>query len=204
MGLFLALSGVLSGDAAAVKAAIASYAATNQGEFEPRTGTMDDDCIGILQSTAATTTILHPYNFLDWDDLSRHISDELQTPVFSFHIHDGDLWMFIAFKNGEEFTWFNPMCEYWGELEAEEQQRWSGDATAVASLVPGLDPSAIERYFVNWTEEVLENPEKAYEDDEYNIGEDWQLVDFMKRLGFAYPLDDKGEPTGETFFMKVE
>lgn len=60
MGLFLAISGVLSGDGAAVRAAIESYVAANQGKFELRHGTTDDDGIGILQSTATTTTILHP------------------------------------------------------------------------------------------------------------------------------------------------
>ncbi len=48
MGLFLAISGVLSGDTAAVRAAIASYAAANEGEFVLRAATMDDDCVGIL------------------------------------------------------------------------------------------------------------------------------------------------------------
>ena len=39
---------------------------------------------------------------------------------------------------------------------------------------------------------------KAYADDEFT-NEDWQLLDFMKKLGLPYPLDDDGNPKGQVY-----
>jgi hypothetical protein len=203
MGLFLSASGVLSPDGAAVRNAIAKYVAITGGTFEPRAGTMNERNIGVMQTSGSTTTVLYPDGFSDWDDLSKFLSLELKKPVFSFHIHDGDLWMFLAFNDGKEVTCFNPIPDYWEEIDDDERQRWAGNAQAVASLVPGLDTASIERYFVPWAEDVLAAEQKSYDDDEFAIGVDWQLIDFMRRLGFVYPLDDIGNPTGETFHLKI-
>lgn len=203
MGLFLSASGVLSPDGEAVRNAIASYVTPTGGTFEPRAGTMNDRNIGVMQSSESTTTVLYPDGFSDWDDLSKFLSLELKKPVFSFHIHDGDLWMFVAFNDGKEVAWFNPIPDYWGQVDDEERNRWAGNAQTVASLVPGVTPESIERYFVPWTENVVSAEQKSYDDDEFAIGVDWQLTDFMRRLGFAYPLDDTGTPTGETFYLKI-
>ena len=42
-------------------------------------------------------------------------------------------------------------------------------------------------------------PSKAYADDEFNFGDDWQLLDFMRRLSLPFPLAPDGQPVGETF-----
>jgi hypothetical protein len=203
MGLFLSASGVLSGDGIAVRNAIASYVAATGGTFELRAGSMDDRNIGMISSSEATTTILYPDGFADWDDVSKFLSVELKKPVFSFHIHDSDLWMFVAFKGGEEVAWFNPMPDYWGDVDDDERDRWSGNAQDVAALVPGLAVESIARYFVPWSEDIVTAEQKAYEDDAFAIGVDWQLTDFMRRLGFSYPIDQDGTQTGESFYLKV-
>lgn len=203
MGLFLSASGVLSPDGNAVRNAIASYVATTGGTFEPRAGTTTDRNIGVMRTSESSTTVLYPDGFSDWDDLSKFLSVELKRPVFSFHIHDGDLWMFVAFNDGNEVAWFNPIPDYWEQVDEEERNRWAGNAQSVASLVPGLAPGSIGRYFVPWTEDSLADEQKSYQDDEFAIGVDWQLTDFMRRLGFVYPLDDSGNPTGETFYLKI-
>jgi hypothetical protein len=163
----------------------------------------NDRNIGVMRSTESTTTILYPDGFANWDDLSKLLSLELKVPVFSFHIHDGDLWMFVVFDDGKEVAWFNPIPDYWEQIDDAERSRWAGNAESVASFVPGLAAASIERYFVAWTEDILAAQQKSYDDDEFAIGVDWQLVDFMRRLGFAYPLDDSGTPTGETFYLKI-
>lgn len=203
MGLFLSASGVLSPDGKAVRDAVAAYVATTGGTFELRAGTTDDSNIGVMQSTESTTTLLYPDGFTDWDDLSQFLSNELKVLVFSFHIHDGDFWMFVAFDDGKEVAWFNPIPDYWGEVDGAERERWAGDAQSVASLVPGLAAASIDRYFVPWTEDVFAAENRAYDGDEFAIGVDWQLTDFMRRLGFVYPLDDSGTPAGETFYLKI-
>lgn len=204
MGLFLSASGVVSPNGEAVREAISSYVASTGGAFELRSGSMNNRNIGVLQSSASTTTVLYPDSFVGWDDISKYMSVELKTPVFSFHIHDGDLWMFIAFDNGREVAWFNPIPDYWDEVNDAERSRWSGDAQTVASLIPGLQVDSIERYFTLWTDEVVDSEQKAYADDEFAIGVDWQLVDFMRRLDMVYPVDGSGTPTGDTFYLMMQ
>lgn len=203
MGLFLSASGVLSSDGDAVRNAMASYVATTGGTFESRSGTTNSREMGVIQSSESTTTVLYPDGFSDWDGLSKFLSLELKRPVFSFHIHDGDLWMFVAFIDGKEVAWFNPIPDYWDQVDAQERNRWAGNAQSVASLVPGLAAESIERYFVPWTEDLVAVEQKSYADDEFSIGDTWQLTDFMRRLGFTYPLDESGTPTGETFYLKI-
>lgn len=203
MGLFLSASGVLSPDGKAVEAVIGSYVSNIGGTFKRRDGTTDDSNIGVMQSAHSTTTVLYPDDFMDWDDLSKFLSHELKKPVFSFHIHDGDLWMFVAFADGEEVAWFNPIPDYWEAVDVTERDRWAGNAASVASLVPGLAAADIEGYFLEWTDDILEAEQKSYEDDEFAIGVDWQLTDFMQRLGFTYPVDATGVPSGETFYLKI-
>jgi hypothetical protein len=41
-----------------------------------------------------------------------------------------------------------------------------------------------------------EDNDKAYQDDEFT-NEDWQLTDFMKKVGLLYPIDNEGNPMGE-------
>ena len=68
--------------------------------------------------------------------------------------------------------------------------------------MPGVD-AAIARYFLPWTDDVIDAQRKAYPDDRYPIGADWQLTDFMRRLGFVFPVDRDINTTGETFYMEV-
>jgi hypothetical protein len=39
---------------------------------------------------------------------------------------------------------------------------------------------------------------KAYPTDEF-AQEDWQLLDFMKKLKLPYPIDDDGNPKGQVY-----
>lgn len=203
MGLFLAASGIVGADSAAVERSVATFANTHTGPFEPRAGTTDDPGIAVITQGGPNTTILYPRDFMHWDALSQHLSKELQVPVFSFHIHDGDHWMFLLFDKGEKVTQFNPIPEYWEELEPQDKASWAGDAQVVCQHIAGLSPVAIKNYFVEWTEQVSGSGQKAYPDDEFAYGYDWQLTDFMRRVGLKYPVGNDGKPDGKTFRLRV-
>jgi hypothetical protein len=204
MGLFLAASGVIGADSAAVERSLGSFVDAKGGIFEQRSATTDDPNIAVIAQAGPNTTFLYPREFMGWDELSQHLSKELQLPVFSFHIHDGDLWMFVFFDKGNKVTQFNPIPEYWEELDPEEKTSWAGDAEAVCQHLPGVSSESIKNYFVEWTEEVAGSGRKAYPDDEFACGIDWQLTDFMRRVGLKYPLRDDGTPDGPTFRLRVK
>lgn len=202
MGLFLAASGVVDRDGEQTAAGIAAYAASSGGIFEFRANETDDSKIGGIQSTTRSTTVLYPRDFLDWE-CSKFLSSTLQTAVFSFHIHDGDLWMFVVFDKGEEVAWFNPVPDYWGNISSKERLQWKGDPERTASLVTGVTPESIQHYLRTWTDVDYNAQHKAYPDDDYFIGEDFQLFDFMRRLKFDFPFDANGEVSGQTFSLTV-
>ena len=121
------------------------------------------------------------------DEISQALSSDLQKTVFSFHLHDDDLWTFVMFANGTELTRFNPWPDYWTRISDAESRRWAGDPGVVATALGGIDVSSIERYFIRWTDDVLKTRSLAYPDDRAGAGDGWQLLDFMSRCGFSLP-----------------
>ena len=85
-------------------------------------------------------------------------------------------------------------------------ESWNGNAIEVARRVPGLAPEQIARYLVQWGDEVFESAErkKAYPTDRSCYGDDWQLLDFMGKLGLDYPVDDRGDAYGVTYRFKCK
>jgi hypothetical protein len=114
--------------------------------------------------------------------------------------------MYVLYEDSEVVDQFNPVPDYWQELEDEERKSWGGNATAIARRVPGLAPEQIARYLLPWGEEVFEAAQrkKAYSSDQFYYGDDWQLVDFMGKLGMDYPVDDRGAPHGVTYRFKCK
>jgi len=198
MGLFLSLSGVINADSDDVKKALSSFAQNQNGGFELAEGSTNEPNIGVITITGSNITVMYPDGFFEWDAVSKDISEKLGKPVFSFHIHDGDLWMFVLFQSGKEIGRFNPVPGYWEELPPREKEKWRGDASLIADLIPALSADSIARYFVEWDLED-ENLAKAYPDDEFSIGDCWQMCDFMKKVGLEYPMGDDGSIHGETF-----
>jgi hypothetical protein len=204
MGLFLAMSGVIGAQKDAVESALRSFAEGRKGSLQRSERTTDDEDTLVLLEENANCSVLYPDGFIEWDDASRHLSAQLNVPVFSLHIHDDDLWMFILFDKGEPVAQFNPIPEYWSAgISEEERASWAGDAASIASRIPGLTPEAISPYLRHWDLDD-ENPGKAFADDEFQFHDCWQMCDFMKRIGLKYPLDAAGGILGETYEFIAE
>ena len=198
MGLFLSLSGLFDVDSDDVIKALSSFAQNQSGGFELTEGRTDESNIGVITFSGSNTTVMYPDGFLEWDAVSKYLSENLGITVFSFHIHDGDLWMFILFQSGKEMGRFNPVPGYWEELPPHEKEKWRGDATLIADLVPAVSVDSIAKYFVEWDLKD-ESLAKAYPDDEFCFGDCWQMCDFMKKVGLDYPVGDDGSIKGEAF-----
>jgi hypothetical protein len=205
MGEFIAMSGVKGSARTDVVRSLGEFAlskgglmeqASSQGEpFEHLVISGDDD---------GPVNIVYPDDFLGWDEASSFLSVSLGAPVFSFHIHDGDLWMYVLFVDGEAVDHFNPVPDYWsGEPSPEDRPLWMGDADVVAEVWKGLDAASIEKYLVTWDFDE-DGPGRAYESDRFPLNDCWQLIDFMQKLGLTYPIDDKGEIHAGEYRFEVE
>lgn len=204
MGLFLSMSGIVGAAKADVVAALGKYAAAHEGRFEPTTESSPTWEVLIIGEADGHITIVYPSDFFDWDDAAAHLSRSLDVPVISFHIHDDDLWMYLLFIAGEVVDQFNPIPDYWDEsLSDEERNQWAGNPGTIARWCPQVPESVIRPYLVTWDLED-DTPGKAHNDDEFAYGECWQLVDFMRKLGFLYPFTADGQPAGDTYVFEVE
>ena len=198
MGMFLSLTSVIGKTQNEVVNSLIGYAKSVGGGLEKDNLPIDNDNCCVIEEANGNTTIFNPYAYLEWDKSSEFISKDLNAPVFSFHIHDGDLWMYVFFVNGTIVDQFNPIPDYWDEnISEEEIESWKGNAATVSRYVRNVKQTDIERYLVRWNLDAEEN-EKAYADDEFT-NEDWQLLDFMKKAGLPYPLDDNGNPKGQVY-----
>ncbi len=198
MGMFLSITSVVGKSKDQVANSLMNYAQSVDGGLEKANISLEDDHCCIIEEQNGNTSIYNANGHLSWDDSSQFISRELNATVFSFHIHDGDLWMYTMFVNGEFVDQFNPVPDYWEEdISQEEIESWKGDAEIVSQYVKYINKQDIENYLVRWDLDA-EVGTKAYSDDEFGQ-EDWQLLDFMKKLGFPYPIDDNLIPSGDTF-----
>jgi len=198
MGLFLSLTSVIGKTEEEVANSLAKYASAAGGGLSIEGLPVDNDNCFVIEQANGNTTILNSSAYLDWDSSSAFISKDLTAPVFSFHIHDGDLWMYILYVDGKQLDQFNPVPDYWDEdMSDEDIVSWKGNAAIVAKYAGPVQPSAIANYLKRWDLDA-EEIGKAYPDDEYD-NEDWQLLDFMRKLGLPYPLYDDGMPSGHTY-----
>ena len=207
MGTFLMMSGVARADRSQVEDALRDFAEQHAGTLKPLTdGETADPAESLLiaESEQGNVTVLYPSSFTDWDGASQHLSATLQGPVFSLHVHDGDLWMYLLFAGGQEVDRFNPRPDYWEELPPEELRAWAGDAAAVCRHWPHVTVEQIENYLVRWEDEDDEEQGTAYPGDESGAGDAWQVVDFMAKVGLAYPADEGGSQRGARYRFQVK
>src|SRR5690349_18553847 len=132
MGMFLSMTSIVGKTKNEVVNSLNNYAKTFSGGLEKESLSIDNDNCCVIEEANGNTTIFNPYAYLEWDKSSEFISKNLNAPVFSFHIHDGDLWMYVLYVNGEKVEQFNPIPDYWDEnISEEEIQSWKGNALTV-------------------------------------------------------------------------
>lgn len=181
--MFLALSGIIGRGKDVVLKQLEQYSMP---------ANEDADCL--VQELDGNTTIVYPDYFTGYDDCSAIISKALNCVVFSCHIHDGDLWMYVLYSNGQVIDQYNPMPDYWDDsISDEERDSWKGSAAVVAGVAPWLQQNDVARYLVPWNHDDDGHNQKAYPNDQYPK-EDWQLLDFMRKLKLPYPPDDDRAP----------
>ena len=199
MGLFLAMSGMANSNRAAVEDALRAYATERGGRLEAVGQSADLSDALLIAESGDRVTVMYPDDFAAWDDASQYLSKALGTAVFSFHIHDEDLWMYVLFANGEPVDQFNPIPNYWQRsMPKSEKQLWSGNAAVVAEHWPGLVPESIANYLCEWDLNEGDS-DNAYADDQFPYNECWQMTDFMHRLGLVYPIEDDGRINAATY-----
>jgi hypothetical protein len=199
MGLFLSLSGVIGKTQNEVADSLKKYAISVKGNLEKARITSESANYCVISCTNNNACILYPAYFFDWDSSSEFLSKDLQTTVFSFQIHDEDFWLYTMYNNGNVVDQFLPVPEYFDEnTSREESDSWKGNAQIIAKYIPGLEPEDVDKYLHRWDGDD-EEQQKAYEDDVYPYGDCWQLMDFMKKVGLVFYLDDNNNNSSQVY-----
>ena len=122
-----------------------------------------------------------------YEVMTQALSEALDCPVMLCYIYDDDFWGYDFYDKGKEVDTFCPMPDYFEEADEEERERVAGNAEKVAPYFD-IEPKEIANYLQFWTEEMWDGDEEvlAYDEDECTMGDSWQMVDFMEKLGFSY------------------
>jgi hypothetical protein len=133
MGEFESMSGVRRAARRDVLQVLKEFAVVHGGQMAPVPDGQPFDHLILAGEDSGPITVMYPGDFFGWDEASQHLSKSLGVPVISLHIHDGDLWMYVLYRAGEEIDQFNPIPDYWSEdLTPDERFAWAGDAGIVA------------------------------------------------------------------------
>ena len=128
--------------------------------------------------------------FNDWctgyGHLAENLSKETGRAVLLLYIYDDDFWGYFFWENGIELDNFAPLPDYFGEEETIPDL--SGNAALIASRF-NIPEEVAARYLITWSLDDLEGEKRAFDDDEFCIGDCWQMADFMAKLGWNYPWD---------------
>lgn len=194
MGLFLQTAIIPDCSEAAVRKAVAAVAEKYSHELEAPDfdetseyhilDLMPDDCK--YQSAPDGISILFNEDCIGYESLAGALSEELSKAVLLLYIYDGDYWGYFLYDKGLEIDRFVPMPDYFETVSKEEKQQMKGNVDIIAKYFH-VDKASIEKYIVFWTDKMMNDySAKAYEDDEFGQCEDWQMVDFMRKLGYPY------------------
>lgn len=122
------------------------------------------------------------------EETAKEISLKRRCPVLSAYIYDGDYWGYTLYLSGEIQNEFATMPDYFEDSE-EVVFRYAANVPLLSQSF-AVSAKRIERYLCHWTDAMLEGEDFAYEEDEFPYGDAWQMVDFLKTLGFQYPEDN--------------
>ena len=177
MGLFLAMSGVANASRAAVEDALRAYATEKSGTLEAADAFADPSDALLIADMGGHVTVMYPGEFMQWDEAAQYLSRALSTSVFSLHIHDEDLWMYVLFSKGEQVDQFNPIPDYWNDTVSDAERRaWAGAAAVVAQHWPGVVPEAIREYLHEWDLDVEDSDSRVPHPNNCIAGRLWRRL----------------------------
>lgn len=137
------------------------------------------------------------------ETVAKVLSKEICLPVMLWFIYDSDGWGYFYCEDGvikDLFSVWAEEAKYMESLlNASSQntdtllqnkdmltEKYNNSAKFIAERFH-ININEIINYYIIWTDELIEDEEAAYEDDEFTYGDCWQVVDFMRKLGFLFP-----------------
>lgn len=156
----------------------------NSQQWDPKTasiGGVRDIMTSYLAPAAASwSSVLLHLNAPIGEDLAAELSRLTGGPSIVLMEYDQDAWGYSLFDGG------TVLDRFWSVPEAVDlsPEECTGSFETVSSVF-GVPSESLAPYICHVTEIAREL--KAFEDDEYTLGDHWVRIDFMRRLGLDYP-----------------
>ena len=201
MSLILNLFAIKNSEPVDIERSFSDYAQSTKGFLKESTELPDE--YGVHMTTLGNNTVclFTSYAQYDIDDIAKHLSDNLKTITLSLGIYEGITWFYTLYQNGKEEDCFSTspsQCLRKGE----NAKKYKGNANIFSSIWSNLNAQSIEKYFFNHEKLLnrLKLNKKAYPEDEYEAWDGWQMVDFLEKLGLAYPFSEDVTITEDKFY----
>jgi hypothetical protein len=198
MGLFLALTALPVEDVDAIADAIVRYAGKHNVSTSMITAEEARQVIAaaVYAPRNGWSVVIWPTRFTGLPAVSRWLSQELDVPASAVSVYDGDLWMHVAFRRGEDADQFASVPDYFTADRREGaklSRQWSGNPVALAELF-AVSVDVVTPYLAHPFSgglvgllNLLAPRRKAFPDDEFELTDVWVFVDLWRRFGIAYP-----------------
>ncbi|MCH5344753.1 MAG: hypothetical protein J1E64_12005 [Acetatifactor sp.] len=178
MGLFLNVAVWQDRDNAKEKRAADVVAAA---ALAPEMAIHPADCV--IQPCDKGIAVLFNEDCVGYEKLAEALSRQLGRAVLVGSIYDGDFWGYYLYDNGVEKDRFQTIPNYFEELDKKELRKWRGKARLLRKYFKCS--RKISAYLHFWKEDI--EGKKVCPDDEFKMGDCWQISDFLHKLGFEMP-----------------
>ena len=146
------------------------------------------DCVMNQQKDGVVILLNHGSCLEGHDGFFDDISAKNCGTVLAVFVYDSDYWGYTLYDSGKEIDAFctRPDWLIYGEVTEEKLRRYKGNSRVLARYF-NVSEASIKNYLIPWEDDSYDK--KAYPDDKHGQ-EDWQILDFMAKLGYEYPEDD--------------
>lgn len=197
MGLFLTFSILKAAALSDIEKELKNYSVLNFGGLEKSEIERDNPNFCSIRNIRNLAIIVYPQYFVEYFQVSEHLSKLLNLQVYTFSIYDGDYWILSSYYNGELISKFNPFPNYWTEKEDRDFMKTSNFEISKFCEDFEIEVRLVEKYFVEWTNAT--NKKKAYRYDKFQYGDCMQLFDLLQHISITYEDLCKNENKGLTY-----
>lgn len=203
MGTFLYLAAVRSGDYKSILDKSLEWTRANGWRTTTAEPPEYEDWIIQYPSHEEWSYLEFKWNTLDWEDMTRSLSQYHGTPGFFFFIYDGDAWGYQYYDSGQligKFVSCPSMYPDTQDTPAEIIQReWNGAISEICLRMNIQHTENDIRRYIRHLEDKDISLGKAHPDDGHELEDPWVVADFMRRLGIMYP---KGDPINTHYIVR--
>lgn len=180
MGLFLDVALLNGCNKDTAEQALKSWCAA-----KPKSRIVPSDC-QLEEQSKGTVIIFNDDDCFEQQEFCITFSKEHGMVAMHLYIYDGDFGAIIFTKTEKRLIAF-PLFRITLKILTNKNGNVRNGNSNILAKEYSICSKDIERYLVTWDEDD-NGEDKAYPDDEYGHI-DWQMVDFMKKLGYHYFLE---------------